>query len=259
MPASMGCFVGVGGYIRCFKVSFEPGSVVGSWRFAKQITQDPVASMRYNQPGMSIKPPETRDAIWPFDDEIKASGWLRARDYGHASLIRGRVRVRTPFWIISVPLLVIVEILGIVLFVDDISWQGIILPALPLIAIYFAFIHPYVSSWYLIRKHQASGMSCGTWTFSREGIRYKSDEYDTLMKWSLVKQAIITERYVLILLDRTNSHLFASPMFDSPTDWHNFRTAIIRNFIGCRGCKYDLHGTTSDTCPECGKPIDHLA
>lgn len=75
------------------------------------------------------------------------------------------------------------------------------------------------------------------------------------MKWSLTKQAIITKRYVLLYLERKRFCLFASSMFDSPTAWHSFRTGIIRNFIGCRACKHDLHGTTADTCPECGKAI----
>ncbi len=76
------------------------------------------------------------------------------------------------------------------------------------------------------------------------------------IQWALATKAIIAKRYVLLQLGGDLYHTFASSMFDTPTDWHNFRAGIIRNFIGCRACGYDLHGTTSDACPECGKPID---
>jgi hypothetical protein len=79
------------------------------------------------------------------------------------------------------------------------------------------------------------------------------------MKWELATKAIVTKRYVLLGLGAGPYHTFASPMFDSPTAWRNFRIGIIRNFVGCQCCKYDLHGAVSDTCPECGKPIDSLA
>ncbi len=95
------------------------------------------------------------------------------------------------------------------------------------------------------------------WTFSKNGIHAKDSHSEHMLEWEIATKALITKRYVLLQFGGGLYHTFAVSMFDKPTDWHYFRTAIIRNFIGCRGCKYNLHGTTSDTCPECGKPIDN--
>jgi len=97
------------------------------------------------------------------------------------------------------------------------------------------------------------------WTFSKNGIHAQDTHAEHQIEWELATKALITKRYVMLQLGGQLYHTFAASMFDDPTLWHNFRAAIIRNFIGCQGCKYDLHGTTSDTCPECGKPIDNVA
>jgi len=122
--------------------------------------------------------------------------------------------------------------------------------------VYFFLIHPYVTNWYRIRRFRSAGKIPGTWTFSRQGTNYKDSEADVHFKWSVVGQVIVTKRYVLLPLGTMPCHVFASSMFENTAAWHNFRIGIIRNFVGCRGCKYDLYGTDSDTCPECGKPID---
>jgi len=212
---------------------------------------------------MAAKPPDSRDVIWPFDVEIKASGLLRVRDYGHATLLCRRSQMRIPFLILVIILFLIFVALAIfacfTAFTQHWTWPLVITMALPIIAVYLVFIHPYVTSCRSLKKFRSAGIDPAIWIFSQHGIQIEDDQSDTNLKWSLATRAIVTNRYVLLGLGTEPYHTFASSMFDSSTAWHNFRTGIIRNFVGCRGCKYDLHGTVSDTCPECGKPIDSLA
>lgn len=220
--------------------------------------------MRYNQPGMSIKPPETREVIWPFDEEIKASGWLRARDYGHVTLLCRKSQIRTPFLIAALVWLVLFAAVLILAAAFEVknngwSWPPVVLGALPFVGVYLVFFQPYVQSARSDRQRKKLGVAPTVWTFSKNGIHAQDTHAVHQMGWSLATNALITKRYVMLQLGGPLYHTFAASMFSSPSDWHNFRAAIIRNFIGCRGCKYDLHGTTSDACPECGKPIEDRA
>lgn len=208
---------------------------------------------------MAAKAPETRDVIWPFDEAIKASGLLRARDYGNVILLCRRSQMRMPFLILALALFAIFVSLAIFAFFTALreswTWPLAVTMSLPFIAVYLVFIHPYISSWRSERIIRSAGIAPATWIFSQQGIQVKDDKTDTNLKWSLATRAIVTKRYVLLGLGAGPYHTFGSPMFDSPAAWRNFRTGIIRNFVGCRGCQYDLHGTVSDTCPECGEAI----
>lgn len=201
--------------------------------------------------------PEIREVIWPFDDEIKASGLLRARDYGHAALLIRRSQIRTPLLVVALVLFAIFVFLAYFAAIQESwTWSSVVIITLPFIAVYLVLIHPYISSWRFVSRFRASGVEPETWTFSQQGIQFENDQSDSRFKWSLVTKVIVTKRYVLLQLGGGLYYTFALPVFDSNMSWRNFRIGIIRNFIGCRGCKYDLYGTDSDTCPECGHEID---
>lgn len=177
-------------------------------------------------------------------------------DYGNAAVISRRFRIRLPFLIAALIGLAFVMVGStLVLIIEGFTLTSIALAAVPLAVIYLSVIGPYTQSWSTLRRLRAAGFEPALWTFSQVGIRICDAQSDTQIKWSYPSKAIVTKQYVLLYLGK-QFHTFAAPMFTTPTDWHNFRTAIIRNFIGCRSCGYDLHGTTSDSCPECGKPVD---
>lgn len=244
-------------------VGFERGSVVPDGLFAKRLGRDVVWPRLLQSSYMAAKPTETRDVIWPFDGEIKASGLLRVWDYGNATLLYRRSQMRMPFLILALALFAIFVCLAIFAYFtvlrESWTWPLAVTMSLPFIAVYLVFVHPFISSWLFVRKFRAAGVNPGKWTFLRQGIQYEDGQLDICLMWSVATRAITTNRYVLLELGEGTYHTFESSMFGNSTDWHKFRVAIIRNFVGCRGCKYDLHGTASDTCPECGKPIDSAA
>jgi hypothetical protein len=210
---------------------------------------------------VAAKTIETRDVIWPFDEQIKASGLLRVRDYGNATLLyrwsEMRSQMRMSFLLLELALLAMFIFLScFAVLQKPWDWPAVGLCTLLITAVYLVFVQPYAASWRSIKRIRSAGIDPTKWTFSWQGIHIEDDHSDTNLKWDLVTQAVVTTRYVLLGLGTGPYHTFASPMFSTQSDWHNFRSAIIRNFVGCRACGYDLRGTVSDTCPECGKPID---
>jgi hypothetical protein len=89
-------------------VGIERGSLVASYDFAKRGGSSVAAGPGcYNQGNVAAKIPETREVIWPFDEQIKASGLLRVRDYGNATLLCRRSQMRMPFLLLALTLLAI--------------------------------------------------------------------------------------------------------------------------------------------------------
>lgn len=212
-------------------------------------------------PNMVGVKPQDRDLIWPYNHEINASGWLRARDYGHATMLCRMSQQRPAFLIAA---LLLLTLFTVVLFASAVhsvrtkgwSWIPVLLGILPFVGAYLLFLEPYARSRRSDRLRRKHGVKPSQWVFSASGIHVADEHAEHQIKWSLATKAIITKRYVLLQLGGNQYHTFASPMFTTASDWRDFRLVIIRNFFPCRTCGYDLHGTTSDVCPECGKTID---
>lgn len=181
---------------------------------------------------------------------------MRARDYGNGAWIRRTLRIRTPYFIANLVTLLLLGLAGICLLLQSgRMFEGALVAALLMALMYRPLVHPYITSWHILRKFRSADNTPGIWKFSQAGIICIDNQTHSKLDWSVVSKTIVTRRYVMLQFRTDSFHIFASPMFTTPADWHNFRVAIIRNFIGCRACGYDLHGTTSDTCPECGKTI----
>ncbi len=198
--------------------------------------------------------------MWPYDREIKATGWLSARDYGHATMLCRKSQLRFPYLITGLVWLAIFAVFleaaaAYQIHTKGWSWNAVLLIAVPFIGVFFLFIHPYIRSARTVRVRKQSGIPPSIWRFSANGIDVSDTHAEHHLQWSIANKAIVTKRYVLLALGSNHYHTFAFPMFESAEDWQDFRLAMIRHFIGCRSCGYDLHGTLSDTCPECGKPI----
>ncbi len=204
--------------------------------------------------------PETRGVIWPFDDEIKASGLLRVRDYKDMYM----ACLRQSLWQKQKPLLFAATLISTLYVTVPLTigakfgwqWWHLVVPVVAVLAVYRWIIHPYVMGRRQLRRLHANGKAPGAWAFSQVGIQHVGSETDLRLNWNLVTRAVVTKRYVVLRIGQGDFHVFTTYMFATPTDWYNFRTGIIRNFIGCRACGYDLYSMESDTCPECGKAID---
>ncbi|MEZ6192298.1 MAG: YcxB family protein [Phycisphaerales bacterium] len=181
---------------------------------------------------------------------------LRMKDYGFATIAWNRSQIRGPFLIGFIILCIFATILAVWGFIEQGFSYSLLFLYLPGWGIYRGLIRPFLESWWALRKLHKLGFKPADWTFSADGIRIVSEQTDSLLQWSVVTKSLITADYVLLQLSGGSYHTFACSMFETPVDWHDFRSALIRNFIGCRACGYDLRGTQSDRCPECGLVIE---
>ena len=135
------------------------------------------------------------------------------------------------------------------------QWWHIAILLLIVTLAYHYLLWPYIRGWRAVRKLKSSGKEPGVWAFSGEGIEFKNSASQIQLKWNNVRFASVTRHYIMLNIGAIVV-IMSPSMFKTNDDYRCIRAILIRNFGICRACGYDLHGTSSDTCPECGKSID---
>jgi hypothetical protein len=187
---------------------------------------------------------------------IRASGVASVRDYGVAHLYQTFAQARLVFVIWGIAFLVGMHIVLAILIPDWLEDPGWVVPLtfLGILGIdYFLFAHGFVQGW---KFNRDSNVELLVWRFCADHLEFYHPLTEVKWKWDALASAKLMRQRVLLCIDSNTYFLFVRPMFDSDADWRAFRLLVKRQKCKCHRCDYLLKGSQSDTCPECGTPID---
>ncbi|WP_145080086.1 hypothetical protein [Poriferisphaera corsica] len=96
-----------------------------------------------------------------------------------------------------------------------------------------------------------------TLTVDPEGIDVRlADQYThTYLPWYAVKHVKWVRAGVCLAANEQTIVLLLKEHFESPDHWRAFAMIVYRKFGQCMKCDYNLTGSTSPTCPECGDDL----
>lgn len=186
---------------------------------------------------------------------IHARGLLTGRQVLTSMVIHyWHVQRRTLIWMtLTLILLLIVSVHK--LLAEEYDWATFVCPALLLWYLMNYVINP-MRAYRKARRDKDLAGAVAQYTIGPEGLNIQRPSVTNQLAWSAFQKVLRRPNMVLLYLVSRSYLALPRNFFATDEDWKRFRLLVIKNAGHCPRCEYCLRECPSDTCPECGLPLD---